>query len=748
MKSGPSGPDPARETADERQPMVSCDPSAELMRHRLLDPPTRPGLMASLGPYDILRQIGQGGMGVVLLARRRGQGELLAIKLMRPELAQNARAVHRFLSEARHMADLAHPNVLPILDICDRREGPYFVMPFLERGSLGAMIGPRVRVPPEQALRIALGVARALRFAHEKGITHRDLKPDNVLVDGQGQPYLADFGLARTTFNDSVVDVRASQREGTAPYMAPEIVRGEAGDTRCDIYSWGAMIYEVLSGRRPYEGASAQAVFDRVLAGPPEPLGPAAPDAPPGLVRVVEAAMARELRDRYASMADVVRDLERIDAGHAPLGPHGRAGAGGSRRVPVVLLVVVTAAALVGWWLRSGGWRGGPAPGPPSTADPVPAAAPAFSVARNLPAQSAESPIGVDSAGRLYLARDDAGPDGRSAGIYLHLLNADGTPRRQAVRVNTATEGRQWQARCAASKDGACVVVWLAPDGDDLGVFARWFDADGRPVGEPVAVNDDPAGEQVYCAVAMAADGATVITWQHTGYGVFARRFDRAGAPVGVAIRVNEDPEFYHWQPRVAVHRDNSLLFAWTTRMLDGDDDGVYARRFTADGRPMAPPFRVNTHVAGRQRNPVPAVAPDGGYLITWMSRDQDGDDWGCYGQFFDAADRKRGGELSVNQTTAGPQRFPSGAFAGDDRVVVVWDGVGRGDRDGLGIYGRVLDRSGRALGDEFLIGDPAAGDQVGPSLAARPDNTVAVAWIHQSTELRARVLTPAPARR
>ena len=302
----------------------SFDPVTALLRAGALDAPSRPGLLGALGRLEVLRVIGSGGMGVVLLARDPKSSQQVAAKVLRPDLIQEPRAVHQFMREARHMKRMAHPGILPVLEVSDRPEGPYFLMPFAEGGSLAQRIRPGQPLDETYILRVGMQIAEALRYAHSRGIIHRDIKPNNVLLDASGRAYLADFGLARTLYNDSIVDVRQSQCEGTAPYLSPRVAAGEAEDTRCDIYSFGAMLYEMLTGRRPYEGRATQHVLNRILAGPPTPIREANPKAPLGLSKIAEHAMARELRDRYASMSDVVADLERSGEAKEPYGPHGR----------------------------------------------------------------------------------------------------------------------------------------------------------------------------------------------------------------------------------------------------------------------------------------------------------------------------------------------------------------------------------------------------------------------------------------
>jgi len=302
---------------------VFSGPIAELVGHRLLSPPSRPGLLATLARYEVLRVLGGGGMGVVLLARDSESGRDVALKMVRPELVPNQQMVHRFVKEAGHLQKLKHPNVVPVLEVSDRPQGPYFVMPYFENGSLAQRIMPGQGLDALAVLDIALQVAEGLQFAHRRGIIHRDLKPANILLGAGGKTCLADFGLARTMFNDTLVDVERDQLEGTAPYMSPGVAAGNAEDTRCDIYAFGALLYEMLTGDPPYIGRSTEDIRRQILAGPPKLIRARNPEADAGLAAVSEGAMARELRNRYADMTDVLADLERIKQGRTPVGPHG-----------------------------------------------------------------------------------------------------------------------------------------------------------------------------------------------------------------------------------------------------------------------------------------------------------------------------------------------------------------------------------------------------------------------------------------
>lgn len=296
-----------------------------LLKQRLLDPPSAPGFLASLDNYDILRVLGVGGMGLVFLARDVRNQRQVAVKVIQPDLVTDQRSLHRFLIEARHMQQLSHPNILQVLNIQDRSDGPYFVTPYMQRGSVARLLQVGEPLDPDIVRRIAAQIGEALRHAHSRGILHRDLKPANILLDDAGDAYLADFGLLRRFYDDSIVDASRTSVEGTAPYLSPVAAAGKAEDTRGDIYAWGALVYEMLTGSPPYRGESSSDVIDQILAGPPHPILDRKPDLPVGLVRIVDGAMARELRDRYATMDDVLADLERLTQDLEPLGPNGHA---------------------------------------------------------------------------------------------------------------------------------------------------------------------------------------------------------------------------------------------------------------------------------------------------------------------------------------------------------------------------------------------------------------------------------------
>ncbi|NLH71582.1 MAG: protein kinase [Verrucomicrobia bacterium] len=341
------GPEPRGGGIPATSFVPEAKPDGTVMSHPLIGPPPRPGLIGAVGRFELLRQIGEGGMGVVFLARDtmppkrsegatqlngqakepvqsgRGEGALVALKLLPAELAANGRAVEYFLKEAEHAQRLRHPNILPVLESSGQAEGAWMVMRLAEGGSLAQLLEQGRPLAEDVIIRVATQIAGALEYAHGRGIIHRDLKPRNILFDGEGRAYLSDFGLARSLLNDVVLGLEQSDIAGTPQYQSPTAARGEHGDTRDDIYSFGAVLYEMLTGSAPYCGRTREEVLQQIREGPPRPILSLNPKAPVALVKIAEWAMARDLRDRYAHIGHVREDLELVAKGEEPKGPHG-----------------------------------------------------------------------------------------------------------------------------------------------------------------------------------------------------------------------------------------------------------------------------------------------------------------------------------------------------------------------------------------------------------------------------------------
>ena len=235
------------------------------------------GPLPRIGDYQLVRQIACGGMGVVYEARDLKLNRTVALKMLaRGELASDAE-LHRFRAEAEAVAQLDHPNIVPIYDVGEHEGRPYFTMKLFDGGSL-ADARRGARYASRQAARLVEAVARAIHHGHQRGILHRDLKPANVLLDAEGTPYVGDFGVAKVLDRETGL-TRSGAVVGTPSYMAPEQASGKALTVAADVYGLGAILYELLTGQPPFVASSAAEVFAQVLEADPDPA--ALPRAPP-----------------------------------------------------------------------------------------------------------------------------------------------------------------------------------------------------------------------------------------------------------------------------------------------------------------------------------------------------------------------------------------------------------------------------------------------------------------------------------
>ena len=233
-----------------------------------------------LGNYEILEEIGRGGMGVIYRARQRHSRRIVAVKRVLSYHSDSRETLARFRREAQAAASLDHPNILPIYEVSESEDGlPFFSMKFAPGGSL-QQVGPALRNDPRQCVALVAKIARAVQYAHSKGILHRDLKPGNILLDGRGEPLVSDFGLAK--WLDTASDLtRTLTIFGTPGYIAPEQASASAADLKptADVYSLGAILFELLAGRPPSSARTPSPSSARPPNPPPQNSGPS-PNSP------------------------------------------------------------------------------------------------------------------------------------------------------------------------------------------------------------------------------------------------------------------------------------------------------------------------------------------------------------------------------------------------------------------------------------------------------------------------------------
>jgi Tol biopolymer transport system component len=337
--------------------------------------PLTPG--TRFGPYEILSAIGAGGMGEVYRARDSRLGRDVALKVMPESFARDADRLRRFEQEARAVAALSHPNILAIHDIGEQNGAPFIVSELLEGNSLRAelLTGP---LSPRKASDYAVQIANGLSAAHDKGIVHRDLKPENVFITKEGRVKILDFGLAKWATNANETGATSATIEsrteagmvmGTAGYMAPEQVRGAAIDSRTDIFAFGAVFYEMVSGQRAFRRDTAAETMTAILKEDPAELSDLPHPVSPGIERVIRRCLEKQPEQRFQSAKDLAFALEAM-SGTTTSKTGAQAAIQARRPAPRgavlagVAALALAAGAALAWYLR-------PAPNPVPTFDQV-----------------------------------------------------------------------------------------------------------------------------------------------------------------------------------------------------------------------------------------------------------------------------------------------------------------------------------------------------------------------------------------
>ena len=280
-----------------------------------MPPPRRPGTLRGVvgeviaGRYRLDELVGTGGMSSVYRAVDSILERPVALKLLHPQYLADDEHVERFRREARAVAQLSHPNIVTVIDRGEDDGRQYIVFEYVDGENLKEFIGREGALRVDEALDVAIEVGRGLAFAHHHGLVHRDVKPQNVLLNGDGRPKVTDFGIARS------LDVEHGFTQtgtivGTSNYIAPEQASGRSIGPSTDVYSLGVVLYELLTGDVPFPGESFVAVALRHINEPPPSVLDRRPDVPPRLAAAVERALAKDPGDRFASMDEFIDELE------------------------------------------------------------------------------------------------------------------------------------------------------------------------------------------------------------------------------------------------------------------------------------------------------------------------------------------------------------------------------------------------------------------------------------------------------
>ncbi|MYS79749.1 protein kinase domain-containing protein [Embleya scabrispora] len=271
------------------------------------------------GRYELGRQLGRGGMAEVLMAHDVRLGRTVAVKTLRPDLAQDPVARSRFGREAQNAASLNHPAIVSVYDTGEDRVGdelvPFIVMECVEGRTVRELLGEGNPIPLEQALRVTEGILEALEYSHRNGIIHRDIKPANVIITNSGAVKVMDFGIARAMHSAATTMTQTGMVMGTPQYLSPEQALGRTVDARSDLYSSGCLLYELLALRPPFNGDTPLSVVYQHVQDDPRPPSMMDPRVPPHLDAIALKALAKNPDDRYQTADEMRMDIRRALAG-------------------------------------------------------------------------------------------------------------------------------------------------------------------------------------------------------------------------------------------------------------------------------------------------------------------------------------------------------------------------------------------------------------------------------------------------
>jgi serine/threonine-protein kinase len=268
---------------------------------------------AKIGRYEVKSELGRGGMATVYRAFDPSFNREVAIKVLPREMMHDPQFRARFDREVKLVAGLEHPSIVPVYDVGDEDGQPYFVMRYMTGGSLSNLIS-KGRMSVEDTARIVSKIAQGLAYAHKKGVIHRDLKPDNILFDDNGDPFISDFGIAKLA--ESTGSLTGSGVIGTPAYMSPEQAQGSDIDGRSDVYGLGVIVYQMLSGHQPYNADTPMGVVVKHITEPVPEILSMVPNLPTEVDQVIRMSMAKDRTRRYPSAIDLAKALNMVAFGN------------------------------------------------------------------------------------------------------------------------------------------------------------------------------------------------------------------------------------------------------------------------------------------------------------------------------------------------------------------------------------------------------------------------------------------------
>jgi len=340
-----------------------------------------------------------------------------------------------------------------------------------------------------------------------------------------------------------------------------------------------------------------------------------------------------------------------------------------------------------------------------------------------------------------YSYGQDAGDGEWDSGIYAQRYDAGGNTQGSEFRVSTYAsnneyaENEQENPDITALADGGFVVAWSSEnqDGNSSGIYAQRYDASGNTQGSEFQVNTYTSNGQKSPDITALADGGFVVTWQSyyqdgSSLGIYAQRYDASGNTQGSEFQVNTYTSNHQYNPSTTALADGGFVVTWMSYNQDGSDDGIYAQRYDASGNTQGSEFQVNTYTSSGQHSPSITALADGGFVVTWESYYQDGSNSSIYAQRYDASGNTLGSEFQVNTYTSSGQHSPSITALADGGFVVTWQSYNQ-DGDSSGIYAQRYDEDGNSVGAEFQVNTYTSNDQYNPSTTALADGGFVVTW-------------------
>jgi len=509
-----------------------------------------------LGAYEIVSLIGKGGMGEVYKALDKRLNRFVAIKVLPERVSHDIELKQRFEREAQTLASMSHPHVCPVFDVGQHDGTDFIVMEFLEGPTLAQRL-EKGALPLDQALKVACEIADALDKAHRQGIVHRDLKPGNVMLVKTGAKLL-DFGLAKLKAPEaapatlSAIPTRADMTAqgsilGTLQYMAPEQLEGRDADSRTDIFGFGEIVYEMVTGRRVFEGKSQASLIAAILEHQAAPMSSTQRVTPPALERVVQGCLEKDPEDRWQSARDVLRQLRGVTAEAVVETTPTKTGSHIRERAAWILLALAIIAAVASFISR-----------------PVPPDAPEMRLEVATPLTDDPTAFAISPDGRKLVYQ--ANTNGKSQ-LWLRSLDSD-----------TAQP-------IAGTDDATLAVPFWSPDSESIAFTA----ADG------LLKRIDIASGLLRTLTAAAFGG----TWNKDGVVLFARtdtgplrRIPASGGDIVEVTRVQPPQITGHWNPHFLPDGNHFVFWGWGTP----ENKGVYVgsldstdtrRLFDSDAQPV-----------------------------------------------------------------------------------------------------------------------------------------------------------------